>query len=167
MSQKDLYMPADAGFFNRVLDGLYDERVSAKVSDIWMPQKDEAVFVAQYILDDGKLAVISLIEFNIAAGLAALLTRHPPSMAEEMIEAKEFTPEMLDNLKEAMNIFASLFNKDTFFHVLFKDFKLVAFDKLDAKHKKALESSDLRLDYKLTTQGGYGQGMISFYKVPR
>lgn len=168
MSDPDspLSFPSDARLLNQLFTDLFDEQLSAKVAAIpWEPTDSEPVFLLRYKSDNNQLVVLALLQFNIAAAVGALLTRHPLSLVNEVIEAQSFTPELLDNLKETMNIAASIFNKDYYLHVLFQDLKLTKLADLEPEFRAIIDNPVARLAIQLSADNDYGQGCINYYQV--
>jgi hypothetical protein len=122
------------------------------------PATDHGV-VANYALDDGQRVVTAALDVPLAASLGASLSRFGPNVVDAAVQKKQIEPAVFDNLREVLNICASLFNAAGTPHVVFKD--AVASATAAAEAAKSL-GAKTALHFAVTVPG-YKAGNLSFF----
>jgi len=71
--------------------------------------------------DSGALAVACVMDLPLAANIAAALAMMPIGQVNESVRAGALNPGLLDNLREVMNVAASIFNRPGRPHVSLRE----------------------------------------------
>jgi hypothetical protein len=66
-------------------------------------------WVGTYVDDSGKLAGLCLCDLGLASSMGAALALIPAGAAAETVRVGTLSGEMMDNLREVLNVMASLF----------------------------------------------------------
>lgn len=155
-----VFIPATEGVAGLYGD-LYGADVQVKSTSTWTPLKEMPILVSAYQLDQGNIAVVSVMNLGLAAGLSGLLTRFPKAVVDEVIKSKVFTQEIKDNFHEIMNISASCLNAKGYAHISLHSAG-VPIVPLNSFIEATIKSPAKRLDVEVVA-GSYGQGRYSFF----
>jgi hypothetical protein len=116
-----------------------------------------ATFVAVYISDEGAPRALCACDLSFAASGGAVLSMLSPAAAADAIEAKELTAQMIDNLREVMNICTRLVLKDGSPHLRLQE---VFPAKQLPPPAAAITASKTRVDFEVGL-GKYGGGAFA------
>jgi hypothetical protein len=123
----------------------------------------ELMAIGTYRSEDGKLWAACALDLPCSAGLGAALTLVPPSQARALVQKKELTPLIEENLHEIFNVASSWFHVEELPHVILH--KVVVFPKdfvgnvaNEIKGLKDRAAFELRL-------GDYGTGRIELLRA--
>lgn len=139
-----------------LIEGLLGKAVKTKKITSW---KEAPVAVAEYRMDTGDLSAACLCDLPAGSNLGAALTLLPAPRAAECIKKKSIDEDILDNVREILNVASSLFNKSGGAHVSLKAVHSTP-DKLPDDVAELVKTPASRLDVELAVPG-YGPGKLS------
>lgn len=157
MSQ--LHLPNQAAAM-QLLQGLLCKPVAAKPATAPLGASPGPRVVAVYVTDTGAVGSLCVCDVAAAAYLGAALSLIGPAVAAEAHKTGRLSEGLLENLREVVNVGASLFNVSGGGHVRFKDL-LVPPGALAPEIVSLVNSKKSRLDLDITVPG-YGAGKLSF-----
>jgi hypothetical protein len=138
----------------RLLRDLFGKAVAPKKGAAMAPSTK--VCAGTYVDDTGKLVGVCVCDLPLSASIGAALALIPPGAAADAVKTGKLPDEMLDNLREVLNILASLFGGT---HVRFREL-LPPSAALSAPVAAVLARPVGRLDIELTV-AGYAGGRLS------
>lgn len=68
------------------------------------PMPSGAMVVATYVVDEGPLSALCVLDFQLAAHVGAALMMMPAGVADESVRAKKLDETLLENAREVLNI---------------------------------------------------------------
>jgi len=145
----------------RLLADMAGKKVEVKMSVPWIPTSDSPMNIATYVEDSGAIGVICLCDISAGASIGASLTRIPVGVMKDDIDAKKLSDSLLDNLREVLNICASLLNTvpsspHLRLHTVF------SVPPVPPEEVLSLITSPVsRLDFEIAVES-YGKGKLSF-----
>jgi hypothetical protein len=89
-----------------LLTGLLGKRINAKTAT--MPLRGPAVCAAVYVAEEGTVGAYVVCDPAFAAWTGGALSLMPPAVAGEGAKTSKFTPAVMENYHEVVNICASL-----------------------------------------------------------
>jgi hypothetical protein len=118
-----------------------------------------AACVAVYVTDRLTMAGLALLDLPLSAYVGGALALLPPGGVADMVEEKDLSPLVLENVQEVANILAGLFNAPGAAHV--KLYQVYApGEALPADIRAAAGDLLRRLDLAVSVPG-YGAGALS------
>ena len=99
---------ASEAYLKQILAMLYGD-VGVKGGTAVSADPGSKSMVAVFISDDDVPVTACVFDYKFAAFSGASLTRIPPGGAEDMADSGDFTPMLLGNVQEIMNICSRLF----------------------------------------------------------
>ena len=121
-----------------------------------VPTDDALSMFAVFINDEGKQVTACVCDHHFTAYAGSALTKIPVDSAEDASKTGKYTPMMLNNLHEIMNICSRLFMNDTSPHLRLDK----VFASPDAA-REVLDGCQGRVDFTVSIPG-YGDGVLSF-----
>jgi hypothetical protein len=121
---------------------------------------DAARYLAVYTLDDGTVCGLAVCDLKLAASAGVALAIMPPRRIEECVKAGSLEDDILDNLREILNVTAGILNGTGHPHVVFQDV-LGPNPQPTPAVEALLAQPAFRLDLEVTI-AGYNGGKISF-----
>jgi hypothetical protein len=91
-----------------LLQDLLGRSIESSRSD--QPLPEAGAVVADYVTDEGVVGAVVVCDLPFAVRCAAAITLVPSPAADESIEEGEFPQHLSDNLREVLNVAASLLN---------------------------------------------------------
>lgn len=140
-----------------LIEGLLGKAVKMKKIPGW---KDAPAAVAEYRLDTGALSAACICDLPAGSNLGAALTLLPAPRAADCIKKKEIDVDILDNVREILNVAASLFNRSGGAHIALKAVHRPA-EPLPEDVASLVATPTSRLDLELAVPG-YGPGKLTF-----
>jgi hypothetical protein len=116
--------------------------------------------VGTYVFDSGKLGALGVCDLALASHAGAALTLMPAAVALESIKAGRLTDTIVENVREVLNISATLFIHELMPHVRLKDIIPLP-GKTPDDVTRVMARPAARMDLELTV-GGYGAGKLAF-----
>jgi hypothetical protein len=138
----------------RLLRDLLGKAVTSKPGGA--PLAASKVYVASYVDDAGGVAALGLCDLNVAAAMGTALALMPPPIALEAVRKGRLPPDIFDNLREVMNVMASVFGE---VHVKLENV-LVPGSQLPAPVTALVTRPRARLDSEIVVTG-YPGGWLS------
>ena len=142
-----------------LLDGLLGQSVEIKEGTAWSPAGREPGVVAEYTSDKLRLCALAMTDLRLSVFLGAALGLLPRGGAEDMIDEKDPSAAVLENLYEVLNILSSMLNTPTAPHVRITRMHGLA-DQLPADVGALTSGLGSRLDLAVTLPA-YGTGRLS------
>lgn len=149
---------------SKLLSSLLSNEIQAKECEPWQFEGVPCYNIATYKTDTGDLAALCVTDIVAGASMAGMLTQATADVVNEAIKANQLTEELLENIKEVMNIFTSVLNTNTTPHLLYNDFHTVP-PALNDNLKKILDNPVDRFDVKLTIPG-YPDAQLTIITAP-
>ena len=103
-----------------ILADLLGRGVTVGKGDPIALERDTPAVIADFVSDDGPLAVLCLADLRLANSLGAALTMVPPSAVEEAVKKWQIDDTCIENFQEVANIMTRLFNSDDTPHLRFR-----------------------------------------------
>lgn len=115
--------------------------------------------VSIYVDDTGQLAAVCVVDFPLAVAAGAAIALVPASVAEEARDGGKVTNQLRDNLREVMNVLATLLCSEDTPHVKFRALHLTRAEApADALALAAKPAARLDVNVDL---GDYGAGALA------
>lgn len=143
--------------------GLLDKELSIKPVDAVDRSSGDAMTTAEYIGDDGVVKLICCCDIALGSSVSAALMMIPAGVAEESAKSGVMADNLMENMREIYNIFATLLNGKHSDHVHLGEVHSKA-DEIPDELSGKLASPSARVDY-IVTVPGYSGGNISFLAV--
>ncbi|MBX7148497.1 hypothetical protein K1X76_05380 [bacterium] len=154
------HLPTDKEV-SAMLADLIGKDAPTKTSAAWTPPAGGPLTVATYTNNAGELGAVCICDLSVGGSIGAILTRIPASLVNEGIKAGKLADNLMENLKEVLNIFSSIINKSPHPHLALKEVLSVPPALPDAVN--AIVSKPVtRLDLEVSVPG-YNKGLISFF----
>ncbi len=144
-----------------LLADLIGKEAPTKANAAWVPPAAGPLTIATYTNNSGELGVVCVCDLAVGGSIGAILTRVPASLVTEGVKAGKLADNLMENLKEVLNIFSSIINSATTPHLAFKDVILVP-PALPADLAALIAKPAARLDLDIQVPG-YSKGLVSFY----
>lgn len=93
-----------------LLNGLLGQPVDLEMCNAWGPAAQDAATIAEFVSDTGALEAIAVLDLPLAVFTGAALGLLPAGGALDMVEERQPSAMVVDNVHEVLNILATLFN---------------------------------------------------------
>lgn len=103
-----------------ILADLLGRTLTVSKGDPIALERDTPAVIADFVSDDGPLAVMCLADLRLANSLGAALTMVPPSAVDEAVKKWQIDETCIENFQEVANIMTRLFNSDDTPHLRFR-----------------------------------------------
>jgi hypothetical protein len=133
--------------------------IAVTVCDPFTPVAGELYTSALYVDDVKSLHMVAGMDLALSAFAGAAIGLVPAGGAEGMIEDRELTPMVRDNLFEVLNIFSALFNKPETPHLKIHQMFAIG-ENPPADVIVLMKALGMRLDLKIEV-AGYGAGRLA------
>lgn len=143
----------------RLLTDLLGKGVTAKKVPAYTPGPKDCAAIAIYAADDKVPRAICACDAALSCSAGAALTMLPAAMAAQCARTGKIPENILENLKEILNIATQLFQSPTAGHVKLQEV-VIAPAKLAPEVAALLAKPAARLDLELTIQS-YGPGKMA------
>lgn len=154
MSKQQLMNAMDT---KRMLAMLYSD---LKVEESGTPAENDAnAIYGTYIDDDDVPVSLAVIDRGFAAHLGAALTLIPPGTASDAAATGDFSKEIMDNVREVLNILSRILMDGTSPHLRFAEVRMTRGD-LTGPEQAVMDGIAARLDMRMEVPG-YGGGLCS------
>lgn len=140
---------------SKILNGLLGGALTVK--EAAAPFAEMPAAVGSYVTDDGETAALFVCDLPFACNVGAALAMIPKSVAEDSIKLGTVDEDLLENLREVLNIAARLFNyAGVGVHVALRQV-VVAGSSVPQDIIALYKSPHMRVDYDADIEG-YGPG---------
>ncbi len=163
MDKLNIHFPDNVGSLDFMFNSMFDEDVIIQKGTAWDPLTEEQFLLATYKTDNQNIVILGAVEFDVAAGLAAFLTRFQKSVLLDILKSKQFPEELMGNFYEIMNIASHIFNKEEYEHIAIHDLQLVKPSEINPSFTNVLKSPQMRLNASISISGGFGKGEMSYF----
>lgn len=161
-SATSLFLPLPESA-QRMLADLLGKPVTVKKATPMILGPTAPGMAATYVYDSGELGALALCDLPVSCHIGAALMLLPPSVSAEGVKSGRLTETIIDNVREVLNIAASLFIHDQRPHVRLKTIHPLP-SKLPDNVARTVLRPAARLDLEVTVQG-YGGGKLSLLTV--
>lgn len=148
----------DTAVVARTLTSLCGKPVTCRPGKPFAPAPKSPVVVATYVEAGNKLAAVLVADLGFAAGSGAALVMLPPVIAQECIQSGKLNENIDENLREVLNVGASLFNSPSTPRVTLGAVTTV--EKLSDAVAAFVKAPPARLDLEVAIPG-YPSGKLS------
>ncbi len=145
-----------------LLSELTGKKIEIKTAAPWAPPATQALNVAAYITDTREFAVACLCDMALGGSIAAALTRIPMAIVNESVKAGKLAEGLFENLREVLNVCASLLNAKGFPHLALRDLKVAP--PIPEEIAKLIATPSSRVDLEISVES-YGGGRMSFFAL--
>ncbi len=113
-------LPA-ADAVGKLFEGLIGRKVTSKDGKLFAPGPSAHAYVGVFRTDQGAFKTAVLMDIQLAANLAAALVMVPAGVVNDSVRAGALAPNLLENLREVMNVCNRFFNLPGQPHVSLKE----------------------------------------------
>jgi hypothetical protein len=103
-----------------LMSGLLGKRLGVKDGKAFAPGGTNPVVIGVYKRDDGAVAALVVMDIALAANAAAALVLIPPGVAGDSARSGKLAENLLENVKELLNVCGRLFVSPGTAHVRMK-----------------------------------------------
>ena len=158
-TEKPTSLPA-AKAVRDLLTDLLGREVRVEVAKPWKRRSTDLVTVAEFVDDLPAIGAVTLVDLPLSVFLGATLGLLPAAGAQRMIDERDVSPAVIENLFEVLNIMTSLFNVDGAPHLKIRTMHRPG-DEIPAKVNLVVNNPSGRLDLKVDI-AKYGGGQLAF-----
>jgi hypothetical protein len=141
-----------------LLSGLLGKRVGVKDGKAYVPGGTSPSIVGVFKRDDGAVAALVMMDVALAANASAALVLIPPGVAGESARSGKLSENLLENVKEVLNVCSRLFAAPGTPHVRMKGTNIIP-PPAPAEIAGMLAKPNSRLDLELAVPGYAGGRM--------
>lgn len=149
---------------HRMFTDLLGKQVVVKKATPFVVGPATLGIVAAYVHDSGQIGALAVCDLAWACHGGAALMLLPPSTSADAVKSGKFTETIVDNIREVLNVAASLFIHEERPHVRLREIHILP-GKLPEAVAKVLQRPAARMDLELTVQG-YGAGRMTLLTAP-
>lgn len=144
----------------QMLGMLYDNEINVEESEPLSTESGAKTLVAVYVDDKDVPVTACTCDFNFTAFAGGALTKIPKGGTEDMAESGDFSPMILGNFYEVMNICSRLFMNSHTPHLRLEK-TYTAPEDAPAEVVEILSKAANKTGFKVNIDG-YGEGQLSF-----
>jgi hypothetical protein len=150
----------DANGVARTLSGLCGKSANCRGGKPFGPAPRSPVVVASYVEAGNKLAAVLVMDLGLAASVGAALVMLPPVMAQECLKTGKITDNIDENMREVLNVCATMFNSSNTPRVTLGS--VITVEKLPEAIASFVKASAAKLDVEVTLPT-YPGGKLSLF----
>jgi len=159
MAPSDKFIPPRPEAVGLMIEQLIGRRVTTKDAKPFVPGPSAKSYVGVYRTDQGALTAAVVMDLPLAANAAAALVMVPVGAVAESVRAGQLNPNLLDNLREVMNVCTRFFSLPGKPHVKLQEIVLCP-PALPAEVGALVARPNAALHTELAI-AGYGGGRLS------
>jgi hypothetical protein len=146
-----------------LLGDLLGRDVEVTVADAWAPTPLDRVTIAEFIDDNVRLRAITMLDLPLAVYAGASVGLLPAGGARDMVDERDPSPMVIENLYEVLNVLTAVFNVGDNPHVKISSIHAPGSDFPGDVHDVVRRLTG-RLDLSVNVNG-YGSGRLALIIV--